>query len=135
MKDRVFLDTNILLYLFSEDEHEKSTVCATALKKYSCITSTQAINELCNVFTKKWKLPIEDIETAVQDIKKICDIRLVDLTIVSRALEIHKKHGYSYYDCLMLSVAIFNDCKYILSEDMKDGHIIDGLEIANIFIR
>ena len=114
MKDRAFLDSNILLYLFSEDEDDKSDACMSALKKYSCITSTQAINELCNVFTKKWKLSITDIIMAINDIKNSCSIQLVDLAVVERSLEIHKKWGYSYYDCLMLSSGIISDCKYIL---------------------
>lgn len=46
MKDKAFLDTNILLYLFSDDEHEKNAVSSSALNEYVCITSTQAINEL-----------------------------------------------------------------------------------------
>jgi len=133
MKDRAFLDTNILLYLFSEDDNEKTAISRNALKKYLCITSTQAINELCNVFTKKWKFPLEDIEMALQDIKSVCNIRLVDLNVINHALEIHEDYGYSYYDCLMLSSAIFSNCKYILSEDMQDGQIIDGLKIVNIF--
>ena len=43
--------------------------------------------------------------------------------------------SYSYYDCLMLSAAILNDCDYIFSEDMQDGQKIDSLEIVNIFQR
>ena len=133
MKDRAFLDTNILLYLFSEDEHEKRSISTTSLKKYSCITSTQAINELCNVFTKKWKLPPKNIELAVNDIKSICDIQLIDIAVIVRALQTHKKYGFAFYDCLMLSSAILNDCKYILSEDMQHGKVVDGLQIVNIF--
>jgi len=135
MKDKVFLDTNILLYLFSEDEPEKQAIGLSALTGYACITSTQAINELCNVFTKKWKLPIDNIEEAIQDIRNICRIQLVDLSVVSCALKLHEKYGYAYYDCLMLAIAVLDNCRYVFSEDMKDGHIVDGVEIVNIFKR
>ncbi|MCL2374169.1 MAG: PIN domain-containing protein [Treponema sp.] len=133
MRDKAFLDTNILVYLFSEDEHEKSKACSTVLTEYLCITSTQAINELCNVFTKKWNLPIIGIKEAVREIEGVCNIQRIDMAVISRALDIHNMYGYSYYDCLMLSCAISNGCKYILSEDMQDGQKIDSLEIVNIF--
>ena len=77
MKDKAFFDTNVLLYLFSEDEQVKNAKSVAALNDYKCITSTQTINELCNVFTKKWKLPVEDINVAIGDIKNVFDIQLI----------------------------------------------------------
>ena len=121
MKDRAFFYTNVLIYLFSEDEPEKNLKCISALKKYTCITSTQAINELCNVFTKKWRLPVKDIQFAIKQIEAVCDIQFVDLDVVDYALEIKGKYKYSYYNCLMLSSAIISGCDYILSEDMHSG--------------
>ncbi|MCL2699154.1 MAG: PIN domain-containing protein [Defluviitaleaceae bacterium] len=133
MRDNAFIDTNVFLYLYSEDEYEKRAVGIAAMKKYDCITSTQAINELCNVFTKKWRLPITEINKALQEIKQACNIKLIDMGTVNYALNIHQEYGYSYYDCLMLASALMNGSKYILTEDMQDGHIVDGLEIVNIF--
>ena len=40
----------------------------------------------------------------------------------------------SYYDALIVVAALDANCKYLISEDMQDGLIIDKkLQIVNIF--
>ncbi|MGL4209490.1 MAG: PIN domain-containing protein, partial [Candidatus Adiutrix sp.] len=98
------------------------------------ITSTQALNEFSNVLTKKWKLPVTDIQKAIAEIQLCCKITVVDIGIVNKALEIYDKYSFSYYDSLMLASSLINGCKYILTEDMNDGQIIEqSLNILNIF--
>ena len=53
MKDKAFIDTNVLVYLYSEDEAEKQALAYDAIEKYDCITSTQVLNEFSNVCIKK----------------------------------------------------------------------------------
>jgi len=40
MRDSVFLDTNVLVYLYSNAEMEKRNVSISLFKKYDCVTST-----------------------------------------------------------------------------------------------
>lgn len=53
MIDKYFIDTNILVYLFSEIEIEKSDKCSDILNQLSnhvqFVLSTQVINEFSNV--------------------------------------------------------------------------------------
>jgi len=57
----------------------------------------------------------------------------VDGETVKAALGCYEKYGYSYYDSLMLASALESGCKYLLSEDMADGHKVEGsLTIKNI---
>jgi predicted nucleic acid-binding protein len=52
----------------------------------------------------------------------------------AKALEHHFKYSISYYDALMVVAAIEANCKYLISEDMQDGLIIEKkLQIVNIF--
>ena len=39
MSDRVFLDTNIIIYLYSEDEDEKRNVAYQFVNNTDCVTS------------------------------------------------------------------------------------------------
>jgi|GEM_PF-2840109 len=51
-----------------------------------------------------------------------------------RALDYHFKYSISYYDALMVVSAMDANCKYLISEDMQDGLIIDKkLQILNIY--
>jgi predicted nucleic acid-binding protein len=136
MNDKAFVDSNVFLYLYSADEEIKREKAITALKQYHCVTSTQALNELCNVCTKKWKIAVEDIEKAVDEICGACTIYPLTPEIIKQALPLHRRYGYSFYDSLMLSSALSCGCNLLLSEDMQDGQVIEGLlRIKNIMER
>jgi predicted nucleic acid-binding protein len=50
------------------------------------------------------------------------------------ALDVHERYGYAYYDSLIIASALEGNCRYLLSEDMADGQVIEGrLTIKNIF--
>ncbi len=134
MKDKVFLDTNVLAYLYSVDEPEKQERAIKPMNQYEVITSTQALNEFSHVLIKKWKVSFETVKKAIDEIKSYCENTIVDTDIIKKALDIHGKYGYSYFDSLMLASSVANACKYILTEDMNDGQVIENiLTIKNIF--
>jgi len=64
MKDKVFIDTNVFIYLYSEDEPEKKDISQKIVNKYNCIISTQVINEFCNVCISKLGQSSEEVQIA-----------------------------------------------------------------------
>jgi len=56
MSDKVFIDTNVFIYLYSEDEPEKQSVALDILEQAHCVTSTQVLNEFCSVCLRKLKI-------------------------------------------------------------------------------
>jgi predicted nucleic acid-binding protein len=135
MKDKVFIDTNVLIYLYSVDEPNKKQKAISVFDNYDCITSTQAINEFCNICIKKMRKNNKDIALAVNEIINICKLELIGMwETINTALQLHNRYNYSYFDCLMLASALNSNCKCIFTEDMSDGQIInDKLKIINIF--
>jgi len=131
---RAFVDTNVLVYLYSGVDYIKQKQVFLALNEYDCQISTQVINEFSNVCIRKWKAPKENILHAIKRICLYCDVAYIYETTIEKAFAVHEKYGYAYYDSLMIASALENDCRYLLSEDMADGQIIDGrLIIQNIF--
>jgi predicted nucleic acid-binding protein len=47
-----FLDTNMIIYAYSEDEIEKANIANKIINEYQCFISTQVVNEVSNVFFK-----------------------------------------------------------------------------------
>ena len=140
MSDKAFLDTNILVFLYSKTEDDRRNIAISAFKDYECFTSTQALNEFSNVCTRKLHLPVEDIKKYLEEIAGATSVMLVDTENILQALELHERYRYSYYDCLMLSSALNSDCTLILTEDMSDSAVIEveskgKLVIKNIFNR
>ena len=134
MRDRAFFDTNMLIYLYSNDDEQKKAACRNALQKYEPIISTQVINELCNVFIRKMKLPHDDVGKVVARVVSFFTLEMINMPEIERALQICKQYKFSYFDSLMLASAISCNAKYILTEDMQDGQEIEGVMIKNIFV-
>jgi predicted nucleic acid-binding protein len=131
---KAFVDTNIFVYLYSDTEVTKQQQVWRGINKFDRVISTQVLNEFCNVCIRKIKLPLSEVKQAVVEICDTCNLDIVDDVTVIKALELHEKYGYSYYDCLMIASALEAGCQYLLSEDMTDGQIIEGnLTIKNIF--
>jgi len=133
MRDSVFLDTNIIIYLYSEGEDDKRDTAYKFVNNADCVTSIQAMKEVGNVRLRKYSLSKDEISRYLDEIKLVCDdVLLVKRKTINQALELRERYGYSFYDCLMLTSALEAGCNIILTEDMNDGQVISGiLKILN----
>jgi predicted nucleic acid-binding protein len=134
MSGKAFIDTNVFIYLYSEDEIEKQKIAQKAVDKYECIISTQVLNEFSNICIRKLYKKPEEVELAIDEMINQCIILTLKKEEIKQAINIHKKFGYNYYDCLMIVSALNSNCDYLLTEDLADGQIIEEkLTIINIF--
>lgn len=132
MPDSVFLDTNILIYAFSDaDPRQKA---ALHLLLAGGTISVQTLNEFVNVTVGKLKTPWPDAVLRLDVLDSLCP-RVIPLTLEvhRRAIRIARTTGYHFYDALMLSAAIEGDCTVFYSDDLHHGQAIDGLRIRNPF--
>jgi predicted nucleic acid-binding protein len=135
MKDKIFLDSNILIYLYSEDEPQKKKTANDIFDKYECAISTQTLNEFCNVCIRKLNKTIPEIIESLNEIKENSIVEFIDDKAIEQALFLHGKYFYSYFDSLMLSSALKSECAIIYSEDMQHGQVIENvLRIVNPFV-
>jgi len=136
MRDKVFLDTNILIYLYSESEANKREMACDILDNYYCVSSLQAFNEASNVWFKKYGWSSDKIHKHLDNTQLVCDeVITVSRDTINSALSLKERYGYSYYDCLMLASALESNCVSIMTEDMSNGKIInEQLKIVNPFV-
>ena len=131
---RAFVDTNVIVYLYSQADEQKRNLAYSVLKHYDRQISTQVLNEFSHVCTKKWKFTKGKVQSLIGQICLYCDVAYIYEDTIEKALDIHEKYGYAYYDSLIIASALEHDCQYLLSEDMTDGQVIGGqLTIRNIF--
>ena len=136
MKDRVFYDTNILVYLYSNDDIDKREIALHFLKNTDAVISTQVLNELSNTLLKKVGLSTKEVMLIIKNISEFTTIVEVNLQCINQALLLKEKYKYSYYDSLILATALFKKCKYVYSEDMQNNQKINNrLIIENIFTK
>lgn len=136
MDDKAFLDTNILIYAYSEDEPKKQSIALQLLDRFedNIMISKQVINELSNILLKKFKLSSDQVENVLLEIDNVLLIVDFDLTTQIKALKLKDRYRFQYYDALIVATALENNCTVVYSEDMQHDMLIDGsLKIINPF--
>lgn len=127
-----FVDTNVLVYLFSDDE-QKRDQARLSLSHNTCLISVQVAMEFCNVCGKRLKMTSNEIKKALRAVRTLCSVCPVTAATIGRALDVQARYGYSFYDSVMIASAIEHRCQYLFSEDMKHKQTIEGSMIFNIF--
>lgn len=62
MQDKVFIDSNVLIYAYSEDEPEKKDISLNTLDGSNITLSTQVINEFIWIMNRKSRCGIREVE-------------------------------------------------------------------------
>lgn len=129
--DRPFLDTNVLLYLLSDDAAKAAR--AEALLRDGGVVSVQVLNEFVAVARRKTRLAIPDIREGLGVIRVFCEVRPLDIDTHERGLAVCERFGLSIYDAMIVAAAGLAGCSRLWSEDMQHGQTIEGVTIANPF--
>lgn len=134
MSGKIFLDTNVVVYLYSGDEPEKRAVTLAFIEQGNPVVSTQVLSELANTLIRKFGLPFDVVAQAVVEVRDACTVVPVMPDTITQALALAQKYRYSYYDSLILATALSAGCETIATEDMQHGQVIeDVLTIRNPF--
>ena len=67
MRDRVFLDSKILVYSYSNSEIDKQEIARKLIADSNSFISTQVLQELCNTVTRKFKFSYEQATMVVKE--------------------------------------------------------------------
>ena len=137
MTGRMFVNSNLWVYLFSDDKNPKTKIVGKFLAdnaaKSIFVVSCQVVNEVCNVL-KRHGLAEEKIRIVIEDITNICLIQGLSKEICLLASMLREKYALSFWDSLIVATAKTAGCGLLISEDMQDGLVVDGLRIKNIFL-
>ena len=69
MRDKVFLDSNVILYAYSKTEFDKNKISNNLIFSIeNVLISTQVINEVTNILYNKFKLNTPSIEDVILEI-------------------------------------------------------------------
>ncbi|MCA9560623.1 MAG: PIN domain-containing protein [Myxococcales bacterium] len=108
MSGRTFLDTNVLVYLFSSDEPGKQSRALSAVEELvrrgDAVISTQVMQELYAVLTRKLGL---EADAAARCVESIAGLPVVesDGTFVLDAIRLAGAAHLSIWDALVVAAA------------------------------
>ncbi|MEW6570689.1 MAG: PIN domain-containing protein [Nitrospirota bacterium] len=136
--DKVFVDTNVIVYAYDKDAGEKHRIAVNIMKDlwHSGLgtISTQVLQEFFVTLTNKISAPLK-ISVVRETIRRLSkwDVLLIDVDTIINATELQERYKYSFWDSLIIASAIEGGAKTILSEDLADGQTIQGITIKNPF--
>lgn len=126
------IDTNVAVYALSIDEKaDRAIFCL----RESAFLSVQVLNEFANVGLRKrgdsWDVIAADLANLRDAVPRILPM---DDEANRAAIRIGERYQLSFYDSLMLAVALGGGARTFYSEDMQNGLVIDGtLRIVDPF--
>jgi len=133
MKDKFFLDSNIILYAFGKDDSKKAI--AKELIRQKLTISVQVINEVSNTLFKKFHFSVSETKNIFDFIKNKTEIKPMNIKTIEYCFYIKEKYKFSYWDSMIIASALENKCLILFTEDMQNGQIIEEhLVIVNPFL-
>jgi predicted nucleic acid-binding protein len=139
MSAECFVDTNLLVYARDSSEPEKQPIAIGWLsqlwKQEKGRISTQVLNEYYVTVTQKLEpgLPVKQARSDVRALG-IWNPVAMSSRLIEASWDIQDDYRYSWWDTLVITSALFLDCRYLLSEDMQHGQSIGALTLVNPFI-
>ena len=140
MTDKVFVDTNILIYARDAAFPEKQKICKELLaglwEKRTGRLSVQVCSEYYVAITRKLKPGLDEHRawTEVQ-MYSAWDPEPLDTRTLSKAREVQLRYQISLWDSLIVAAAFFAECGTIVSEDLNAGQVYYGIKIVTPFLQ
>lgn len=139
MKDRFFVDTNILVYAndrsIAAKQEQARNIILEGISRGNGVISTQVLGEFYVTVTRKIKIKLpEDIAKREILLLRAFEVVEIDFPLVIEAINISNTHALSYWDSLIIASAQKAKCTLMYSEDMQSEQAIDNLTIKNPFV-
>ena len=134
----VFVDTNVLLYAVDDtvvSKRDQAQTWLIALWSQRCgRLSTQVLNEYYWNVRKKFKNSVS-LGDARAEVRRYQHWQpwLVDHATIESAWAVETRYQVSFWDALLVAAAQHMGCRYLLTEDLQHGQVIDKLQVLSPF--
>ena len=139
-EDKIFIDTNILVYGYDVDAGQKHQIARSTLvelwEERSGVMSVQVLQEFYVTMTRKVlrPLPPNKVRNIIRDYFS-WHIEMNDPLSVLVASRIEENYRISFWGALIVAAASKANVSKILTEDLQAGRLIEGILIENPFLK
>lgn len=133
---RVFVDTNIWVYahLHAAGDPRHGKALSLVTEAGGLTISPQVVAEYYNVMLRNAQ-PDARIQANLRAIFARTLLQPADANLVSSALAIRNRYGFSFRDCQIVAAAIEAGCETLWTGDLQSGQVIDGrVQVVNPLI-
>lgn len=138
MSGPIFVDANVLVYARDAGERRRQPVARAWLEwlwtEQLGRTSMQVLSEYYVTVTRELKPGLPE-EQAWDDVEALMQWQPqpVDRATMQRGRTIQARYRLSWWDALVVAAAREQGCAVLLTEDLQDGALIDGVRIRDPF--
>ncbi len=135
---RVALDTNVLAYAEGVNGLSMKRLALELVERLpqaSVVLPVQTLGELFQVLVRKARRSPASARSAVVAWRDAFALSDTSTGVMLAAADLAVNHQLGIWDAVILSSAAEADCRLLLSEDMHEGFIWQGVTIANPFAR
>ncbi|HMV76651.1 MAG TPA: PIN domain-containing protein [Leptospiraceae bacterium] len=136
MKEKIFVDTNILIYAHDKKSPQKREIASRLLESLwdmeeKPYISVQVLQEF---FVNISRFLTYDEVSELMEIYKNWNVIDNSLSVFEKAVLIYRKHKLSFWDSLIVSAAVMSGSKILFTEDLSHGQKIESVKIINPFM-
>jgi predicted nucleic acid-binding protein len=137
MTEKVFVDTNVLVYAYDRDSHQKQKTAEKLLRSLwpdrAGALSPQVLQEFYVTVTRKIRFPL-----GKDDARRLVNLYVpwsVEASVadIRTAFQIEDEGRISFWDALIVASAVRAGAGRLVTEDLRAGRIIAGVRIENPF--
>ena len=137
MSARSFFDTNILIYADDKSAPAKQRraldLVAAHRRAGTGVVSMQVLQEYFVTVTRKLGVDARVARRKVELLAEF-DVAVPDVADILAAIDLHRLHRLSFWDCLVIRSAKQSGCSVLLTEDLQESREVDGVRIVNPFV-
>jgi predicted nucleic acid-binding protein len=132
---RVALDSNILIYAELEPESEKGKRSTDLILRVARdgVIPAQVLGEYLRFIQRRVPAAFEEAIRQASIYETAFLIPPTTQTIINKASELARAHRMQLWDCVVCAASADAGAKALMTEDMQDGRMIDGLRLMNPF--
>jgi predicted nucleic acid-binding protein len=135
--DKVFIDTNILVYTVDKFDKNKQKIARKIVREAifndAAVISTQILQEFYTVCTNKLHMKPLKVKGYVHNYIENIEVVQNGSAIIERGIDISIMSQISFWDALLIAASESANCTGLITEDLNDGQIINGVKIKNPF--
>jgi predicted nucleic acid-binding protein len=136
VKPKISFDTNLLIYAvdphFIDKRELAQKLIGAAVYAQACIP-VQVLAEFLNVNRRKGKLSHTAAADQVSHWQKTFETPQTTVAHLATGHQLAEKYQLAYFDGLICAISAASGASILLTEDMHDGLVVDGLAIINPF--
>jgi len=136
MSARSFFDTHILVYADDAATPGKQRRAVELIAEHrragTGVLSLQVLQEYFVTVTRKLGVDPRVARRKVELLAEF-DVAAPGVADILAAIDLHRLHGFSFWDALILRSAQQAGCTVLFSENMQEAREVDGVRVVNPF--